>query len=466
VLDLETRTAILRLKREGLGTKKIARVLGVARNSVREVLRSGVAEVPQPQRKEALLPHLDRIRELHLLCRGNRVLIHEKLAEEGVVVPYATLTGFCRRHGVGVKPKQRAGQYPFAPGEEMQHDTSPHEVVVGGRRRTLHCASLVLCFSRMRYIQYFERWNRFCARVFLTEALQYLGGAAGRCMLDNSNVIVLRGTGADAVMVPGMVAFGDRFGFTFVAHEKGDANRSAHVERGFWTVETNFLPARTFADMDDLNAQLVRWCDRQNAKHRRRLKASYRELFAAEAALLKPLPLHIPEVYDLHSRRVDTEGYVNLHTNRYSMPEDSIGRRVTVHEHRRRVRVFEGHRLVVEHDKLPYGAGRRATKPEHQGRWRGRKPAPPPPEEAVLCAAAPELAALVAALRKAHGAHATKRIRRLHGFYIDYPTEALIAAAERALAFGLLDLGRIEGLVLRHVRGEFFRLPTREDNDG
>ena len=75
---------------------------------------------------------------------------------------------------------ERPGRYHFEPGEEMQHDTSPHVVAVGGRRRTLQCASLVLCYSRRQYVQCYPGWSRFEARVFLTEAIGWLGGAAQR----------------------------------------------------------------------------------------------------------------------------------------------------------------------------------------------------------------------------------------------------------------------------------------------
>jgi len=466
MLDLETRTAILRLHREGHGSKKIAGALRISRNAVRHVLRSGEAVVPPLQRDEQLAPQLDQIRELHLACKGNLVRVHEELATEGIKVAYTTLTAFCRRHDIGVEPKQRVGRYVFAPGQEMQHDTSPHTVTVGGRVRKLECASLVLCHSRMRYAQCFPRWNRFLCRVFLTEAIQYFGGAADRRMLDNSHVIVLRGTGKDAEMVPGMVAFGERFGTTFVAHAVGDANRSAHVERGFDFIENNFYPGRTFEDLDDLNAQFHTWCDTKNATWTRTLRASPRELFATEVSALKPLPLHVPEVYDLHHRRIDTEGFITLHVNRYSMPEALIGRRVTVHEHRRRIRVFDGHRLVMEHDKLPYGAGKRRTLPEHRGR-RKVPPPPPLPEEIVLRAAAPELAVLVDALRKRHGGRAAKTVRRLHRIYLDYPSEVVVVTVRRALEFGLLDLHRIERMVLRQIAGDFFRLPTpHEDEHG
>lgn len=44
-----------------------------------------------------------------------------------------------------------------------------------------------------------------------------------------------------------MAAFAERFGFSFVAHEPGDANRSGRVERPFSFIENNFLAGRTFS---------------------------------------------------------------------------------------------------------------------------------------------------------------------------------------------------------------------------
>jgi len=154
MIDPQTRTAILRLRREGHGAKPIARALGLSRNTVKRVLS-------EPERSPAgralsLEPHTELARELFVRCYGNRARVHEELEAAGVSVPYPTLTRFLRRVGIGVTPKERAGRYPFEPGEEMQHDTSPHTVEVAGRPRKLQCASLVLCYSRMLYAQVFR----------------------------------------------------------------------------------------------------------------------------------------------------------------------------------------------------------------------------------------------------------------------------------------------------------------------
>jgi transposase len=468
MLDLDTRAAILRLAEQGHGKKTIARWLGISKNSVKKVLKDGQAEVPPSQRSESLDPHLERVRELHLSCEGNLVRVQEELEAEGVEVAYSTLTGFCRRHRIGVKPKKRAGRYHFDPGQEMQHDTSPHTVKVGGRPRPLQCASLVLCYSRKQYAQVYPRWSRFEARCFLTEALQWMGGSAEDCMVDNSSVVIAHGTGKDAVPAPAMKALADRFDFSFIAHELGDANRSARVERPFWTLETNFYVGRTFADLADLNRQLLVWCETRFHRVQKRLRASPAELFAAELPALKPLPPFIPEVYERHHRRVDIEGYVNLHTNRYSVDTELIHRRVEVRESLDQVRVFDGHRLVETHIKQEYGAGKRETLPHHRGQARRKwNPPPPRPEELLLRRQGAELGALIDALQKRHGGRAVKAVRQLHRIWNDYPTEAVREAVSVALEHGLLDLGRIEKMVLKRIAGDLFRLPTTpEEDDG
>ena len=62
--------------------------------------------------------------------------------------------------------------------------------------------------------------------MFLTAALRYFSGATKRVTIDNTHVVVLRGTGRDMVPVPEMAAFSERFGFALVAHAIGHANRS------------------------------------------------------------------------------------------------------------------------------------------------------------------------------------------------------------------------------------------------
>ncbi len=433
---------------------------------MKRALKHGAPQVPQLPRDVVLKAHIEEVRELYVRCGGNLLRVWEELGALEIEVGYSTLTRFVRESEVGKPKKRRTGHYHFEPGEEMQHDTSPHTVTIDGRKRKLQCASVVLCYSRMIYAAVFPRFNRFTCRLFLADAIAYFGGAAGLCMVDNTAVVVVGGSGKNAVFADDLVALAKRYDFAFEAHEVGDANRSARVERPFHYIENNFYPGRTFESLDDVNAQFVTWCDKANARHRRHLGASPRELLAVELPVLRPLPVHIPEIYAVHIRRVSVDGYVSLHTHLYSTPEALIGRQVQVRENRDSVRIFDGHQLVAEHAKRQCVKRTRSTLPEHRYTRRYAHRTKPITEEAVLRAADPVLEQLVTALRKRHGGRAVRPLRLLHRIYVDYPTEAVVAAVRTANDFGLVDLARIERMVLRHVAGDFFRLPlTPEDDD-
>lgn len=468
MLDTDIRTAVFTLKKKGMGIRGVARALNISRNTVRRVLKSGKKEVPSIKRAEKGEAHRDLIIDLYTQCKGNLVRVQEELEGRRIEMPYSTLTAFCRRNDIGVKEKQPSGQYYFKVAEEMQHDTSPHTVEIGGRKRKMQCASLVMCYSRMMYAQVYPTFNRFYCKVFLTEGIKKFQGACKKCMVDNTNVVVARGTGKNAVMAPEMDAFSDRFGFDFAAHEIGDANRSARVERNFHYIENNFYPGRTFSDLSDLNKQLAQWCEKADRRFIDKIQARPIELYQAERPHLKDLPPYIPDVYQLHSRTVDLSGHVRLHTNLYSAPAELIGRQVQVREHIDKVRIFDGHRLVAIHERQEEGKRVRQTLPEHEytARWKSRKKKSLSiPEEKTLRAAAPELDAMVTALKKKYRGRGVRSIRHLHKMYLDYPTESLSEAVFRALEYGMLDMGRLEKMVLKNIAGSFFRLPVEPNKN-
>jgi len=195
MLEQAVRHAILELQRRGQGVRAIARALQVSRAAVRDILRRGSAEVPRLERQEKALEHRDDILRLLRECEGSFMRVHEELMKTGLQLSYPALTAFCRRHGIGQAPKQAAGRYDFAPGQEMQHDTSPHDLHLGGKVRRVQTASLVLGYSRMLFFQFYPQFRRFECKVFLTDAVRYLDGACQTCMIDNTHVVVLRGTG-------------------------------------------------------------------------------------------------------------------------------------------------------------------------------------------------------------------------------------------------------------------------------
>jgi len=464
MLDETTRATILVLQQAGHGKRVIARTLGISRNAVRRVIASNTAAVPILERAEKGEAYHDDIVELLASCKGNLVRVHEELEATGGRISYPALTAYCRRHGIGHEPPKPAGRYDHQPGQEMQHDTSPHFADIGGRERAVQIAGLALAYSRLAYVQLYPQFTRFECKVFLDDALDYVGGACPICMVDNTSVIVLRGTGKDMVPVPEMVSFGEARGFEFRAHEKGDANRSAVVEGLFDFVQNNFLAGRKFRDFDHANREAVAWCDKINAAFSRKLHASRRELFAAESHMLVQLPAWRSPVYRIYTRLVDLEAYVNVHTFRYEVPARYIGRQLEVRETRNEVQLFEGPRLVATHPRRVDGPKRvrlpKSERAEHKQRREEQLGA----EERQLHAELPELAAWITELRRrAPRGRGVARLRQLRRLLRDYPESPLLEALRDAARYGLHDLDRIETMVLRNIRHDYF---PRRDFDG
>ncbi len=444
--------------------REISRLLALSRNTVRRILRAPAGNVAEtPPCDEATL---GRLKAAFARARGNVVRVRELLADDGLDVAYSTLTRWVREADLRGPPR-RAGEYNFVPGQEMQHDTSPHRVRFASTDKpvSVQCAGLVLAYSRRLFIQYYPRFTRFEAKAFLLEAVHFMHGVCPVCVIDNTSVLLAAGAGADAVIAPEMAAFARTLGFRFRAHRVGHPDRKGRIERPFAYVENNFLAARDFEDFDDLNRQALAWCrDVANHKPKQVLGMSAEAAYVIEKPHLRPLPDVLPPVYELLERVVDLHGYVSVETNRYSVPERYVGKSVSVTKTPTQIEVrhksitIATHRRVIDQRDTRKVLPGHHTIPVRQGRGTAA-------EEALLRGHHDSLDRYTAALRR-HGRAGNRRaLRRLIEMRRTYPPGPFIAAIEQALRYGLFDLGRLEDLVLKQVAGDFFALNSEDPDD-
>jgi transposase len=463
------------LQAQGHSLREISRLLALSRNTVRRILRAPAGSVAEtPPCDEATLGKLKAaFARPSLACsvaRGNVVRVRELLADDGLKVSYSTLTRWVREADLR-EPPRRAGEYSFVPGQEMQHDTSPHRVTFApsGAPATkpvsAQCAGLVLAYSRRLFIQYYPRFTRFEAKAFLLEAVRFMHGVCPVCVIDNTSVLLAAGAGADAVVAPEMAAFARTLGFRFRAHRVGNPERKGRIERPFAYVETNFLAGRNFDDFDDLNRQAVDWCRNvANHKPKQALGMSPEAAYLIERPHLVPLPDALPPVYELLERVVDLHGYVSVDTNRYSVPERYVGKSVAVYKIPAEIHVCRKDLTVAVHRRLIGERDAKSTLPGHhtipvrQGRGTAA-------EDALLAGHHPSLDRYAVALKQRGNSGNRRALRRLIEMKRTYPDGPFIAAIEQALQYGLFDLGRLEDLILKQVAGDFFALVVGEDDD-
>lgn len=457
-----TANMVKQLLQRGKSIREIGRILKLSRNTVRKLLRRETPPDGPMFKNEHEQELVELIRSLLQPCRGNLVRVHEIMTNDHQHdLAYSSLTYLVRKYQLKeTGKKQRFGEYYYDPGVEMQHDTSPHQLMINGKLVKAQCASLVFGFSRKLFIQYYPCFTRFEAKIFLSEALSFMQGSCQRCIIDNTSVILAAGAGANAVVAPEMLFLSRIFGFTFVAHAVGDANRKGKCERPFYYVETNFLAGRTFRDWHDLNQQARLWCETvSNAKPKRALSMSPNAAFIQEMPALIPLPAVMPPIYKNVQRLVDTRGFINLDSNRYSVPESHVGHTMDIYQYMDRVDIYYQHRLITQHPRMIGQHHKHNTIAGHHPSLRRRERQDAMSEaERLLTGHNPVLDTYLTTLKSHVRGRGGSSFKQLLHLKQTYPAEAFMAAVSCASHYGLYDMRRLETMILKQIRSNIFTL--------
>jgi transposase len=364
MIDADKRQAVFLLHQEGMARNQIARQLRISPNTVKVIIQQK-GEIPVHTRQDKIQVDPDLLKRLYQECDGYAQRVHEKLVEdEHVQIQYSTLTRLLRELGLSRSQEPRCDRVPDEPGAEMQHDTTRYTILLGGARAMLVASLLYLRYSKRRYLRFYRTFQRFRMKCFLHEALMFWQHAAPVCIIDNTNLARLRGTGKDAVMAPEMEAFAKQYGFRFLCHEKNHPNRKAGEERSFWTVETNFLPGRHFQSLEDLNQQAFEWATvRMEQRPVAKSRLIPAQAFDHERQYLVKLPTQLPAPYLVHERDTDQYGYAAFDGNYYWVPGTSR-QEVKVFEYADRVKIYQHGQCVADYALPGDGVRNRAFSPE------------------------------------------------------------------------------------------------------
>jgi transposase len=469
MIEAQKRKAIFLLHEEGMGIRKISAELGVSRNAVRAIIHQG-GGVPSTIRRDKIRIDEELLRRLHAECDGWKQRIHERLREEeGIEVTYPTLTRLLRELGIGTRENARCDRVPDTPGSEMQHDTTVYRVKLGAELDRVVASLLYLRYSKRRYLRFYRVFNRFRMRCFLHEGLTFWGHSASICVIDNTNLARLRGTGKDAVIVPEMVQFAKQYGFIFLCHEKGHANRKAGEERSFWTVETNFLPGRSFESLEDLNRQAFEWATvRMEGRAVAKSGLIPAQAFEAERSSLRPLLAHLPAPYQIHERETDQYGYVSFGGNFYWVP-GTRRIRSKVLEYADRMKIYQGRECVAEYALLPDGVRNQRVSPEGfpQPRFqpKNRKQATAE-EEKRLRAMGAEVEGYLDFALKPKGSERHRLVRELFRLSEEMTSALFLRSVERALKYRITSLETIRRIAILQMSESLETLPFAEVDEG
>jgi hypothetical protein len=259
-------------------------------------------------------------------------------------------------------------RFETPPGDQAQVDFAQFEVIFAdepGVVRKVWLFSLVLGYSRLI-------WARFVAHQDLQTVLRChmaafaaLGGVPREILYDRMKTAVI-GEDAEAHIVynRALIDFAGHYRFHPRACRPYRAKTKGKVERPFRYIREDFFLARTFRNLDDLNAQIAHWLATvANPRVHATTRRVVNEAFAEEK--LQPLPA-IPFCAVLKlERRVSHEGMVSVGGNLYSVPDATRKRVVEVHSLADEIRIFEADQLIAVHPVLE-GRHQRRLAPGHR----------------------------------------------------------------------------------------------------
>jgi len=372
MLDPEVVSRIRLLHRMGWGTKRIAREVGAARNSVRRYLREGAAAEKQERPGARTLDADQEAAARALLdgpAEGNAVVVRRLLAAQEVEVPLRTLQRTLSPHRQAKRAAELATvRFETAPGYQTQIDFGEKWVQVAGVLTRVFFFVAVLGYSRRIFVRASLSQRQDDWREGLASAFRAFGGVTQRILIDRAGALVVgqdRESGT-ARIHPAFAAFCRDWGVEVTACRPYRARTKGKTESGVGYVKRNAIAGLVFASFAELEAHLARWIVEAD----RRVHGTTHELPIArferdERVALRPLPSPTLRVRERRvSRRVATDCFVDVDTVRYSVPHTFVRRTVDVLVGDHEVVVFDGRVEIARHrrDREPH---QRVVNPRH-----------------------------------------------------------------------------------------------------
>lgn len=267
------------------------------------------------------------------------------------------------------------------PAAQAQTDWGEYpKMRVRGERTDLHAFVMVLSHCRMAAVVWSLREDQVSWLSCHNGAFRRLGGVAAVNRIDNVKTAIASGAGAWGTIHPTYRAYARALGFHVDACAPRAANAKGKVEAKVRLSRLTVDPSgQDFSSLEEIQS----WTDERLAGWSRRAicpatGTTVAEAWEAERPLLRPLPEHLPEPFDVVvTRPVHRDCTVSFEGRQYTVPFEHVGRRVEVRGGAGTVQIlFEG-RVVRQY---PRGTAERLLIDPtcYEGRATDRVVPPPP----------------------------------------------------------------------------------------
>jgi len=263
--------------------------------------------------------------------------------EHGYSGSYYSVRRLVQRLTEGTEPPVRRMERPAGVEAQVDFGRGAPVVDANGKRRGTWVFRIVLSHSRKGYSEAVFHQTTDAFLQCLENALLYFGGSVQTLVIDNLRAAVKRADWFDPELCPRVRSFAEHYGLAILPTKPRTPRHKGKIENGVKYVKNNALKGRTFTSLAEENRFLLEWEQtvadtRIHGTTRKQVHKLFEEV---EKATLMPLPTARFALFHEALRRVHRDGHVQVQGAYYSTPPEYLGQDVWARWDGRLVRLFD-----------------------------------------------------------------------------------------------------------------------------
>lgn len=276
----------------------------------------------------------------------NSAIIYRELLRQGFDVRESTVRGWFRKYKNNL-PKEVFIKQVYEYGDRVEFDFHVIKLIIAGEVTRFHQATISCPASNYIFVRLFKNEKTTSVLTGLIEFFRYAGGVPNEVTFDNLKPVVkVCGYKSDKELTDEIIKFSTYYGFRVNTCNARRGNEKGHVENSGDNARSELFSLRyEFASVDELNRYVRDQLIILNKDSLRR--------FEEEKKRLKVLPIHDYSIGRFGICKVDsTYCMAYIDTNRYSIPEDYIGKEVRFSIINDVIVFYYGNKEICRHKKI------------------------------------------------------------------------------------------------------------------
>lgn len=322
----------------GLSERKIAKQLGISRNTVSLYLNLSEAEIADRLSETDRTKKLDKYRDyiIQLLqtypdLSAVKVLRKLKAKVETLNVSDRSVRRYIQALKQEISFKQSRYYEPvidMVPGEQCQVDGGElRGVMINGVETTVYLMVFVLSYSRLMHVSLSDKPINTERLIQQHDAaFRYFGGMPEECVYDQTKLVVISETFRELNLNQRFHQYACAAGFRIHACEGYDPESKGKVEAGVKYAKNNGLYGERFASWQDLEQYFSDWLDhtanqRLHGSTGKQPSVHYDQSERSHMLpYLTPSCLQASSEHNVVTRKADKTGLIAWQSNKYSVP--------------------------------------------------------------------------------------------------------------------------------------------------